>query len=169
MKQKLFWLVVLLLLSSVGIAQEDPENIALGKTVVTSSVESAAHPASNAVDGEPATRWSTEYVDGQTLDIDLEAVYAVTDVTLRWEAAFGSVYDIQVWDGTGWITVFSEAEGDGDVDEITLAEPVNTRYIRMNGIIRGTQWGFSLWEMEVYGTLAEPDEMLEVMPMSFDV
>ncbi|MEO1165839.1 MAG: discoidin domain-containing protein, partial [Chloroflexota bacterium] len=169
MKQKLFWLVVLLLLSSVGIAQEDPENIALGKTVVTSSVESAAHPASNAVDGEPATRWSTEYVDGQILDIDLEAVYAVTDVTLRWEAAFGSVYDIQVWDGTGWITVFSEAEGDGDVDEITLAEPVNTRYIRMNGIIRGTQWGFSLWEMEVYGTLAEPDEMLEVMPMSFDV
>ncbi len=27
-----------------------------------------------------------------------------------------------------------------------------TRYVRMQGVTPNTQWGYSLWEFEVYGT-----------------
>jgi len=153
---------------SVQVVDPNRGNVALGKLATASTEENSGHLADYAVDGLMTTRWSTEYTDGQWLDVDLGAVFTISQVVLKWEAAFGDQYQIQVWDGSAWQTVFEEITGDGDVDDITLAQPVDTRFVRMNGIRRGEEWGFSLWEFEIYGVAAEvADAALETLPESF--
>ena len=46
-------------------------------------------------------------------------------------------------------TVFHDKKSERKIDEFTI-EPVEARYVKMNGIERATQWGFSLWEFEIY-------------------
>ncbi len=67
---------------------------------VASSVAfgSASFGPANAVDGDVATRWSSEFSDDQWICVDLSAIYAVQEVILRWETAFGAAYQVQVSD-----------------------------------------------------------------------
>ncbi len=39
----------------------------------------------------------------------------------------------------------------GGVDDHTGLSN-SARYVRINGTARGTAWGYSLWEFEVYGS-----------------
>src|SRR6185295_6855128 len=48
-----------------------------------------------------------------------------------------------------WTTIFSTTTGDGGVDDLTGLSG-SGRYIRMNGTVRATGYGYSLWEFEVY-------------------
>ncbi|MBK8023930.1 MAG: discoidin domain-containing protein [Chloroflexi bacterium] len=142
-------------------------NVALGKRAISSTVE-AGYPPENALDGLANTRSSTEYADGQWLDVDLGGVFTLSQFVIKWEAAFGEHYQIQIWDGSAWQTVVEEPAGDGDIDDFALAEPIDARYVRMNGIRRGEEWGFSIWEFEIYGAAAEHGDLaLETMPDSF--
>ncbi len=131
-------------------------NRALGMPAVASSGESGVNADPGlAVDGKPLTRWSSDYADNQWFVVDLQKAYLVSRIVLNWEVAFGSVYDIEMsYDAQRWTTVFQETDGDGGVDEILLGEPVSARYVRLFGKVRATQWGFSLWELEVYGLIA---------------
>ncbi|KAB2862746.1 MAG: discoidin domain-containing protein, partial [Anaerolineae bacterium] len=147
-----------------------PENVALGKQAISSTIENSGYLPEYAVDGLENTRWSSQYADEQWLAVDLASVYAITQFTLKWEAAYGGEYELQAWDGIAWQTVVSEPSGDGGTDDITLLEAINARFVRMNGIKRATSWGYSLWEFEVYGTLAEnPDSALENTPDIFTI
>jgi hexosaminidase len=126
-------------------------NRALNRPVAVSSTETAAFPGSAAVDGSGTTRWSSLYADPSWIQVDLGVAVAVNRVVLRWEAAYGRAYQIQVSsDATTWTTVFSTATGDGAVDDLTVSG--SGRYVRMLGTARATMWGYSLWEMEVYGS-----------------
>jgi hypothetical protein len=124
-------------------------NIAQGKTATASSLENAGFPASNAVDGNTGTRWSSAFSDPQGLEVDLGSSQSICQVTLMWETAYGKAFQIQVSsDGSAWTTIYSTTTGTGGV------EPVNVtgtgRYIRMYGTARATQYGYSLWEFQVY-------------------
>ncbi len=78
----------------------------------------------------------------------------VNQVILRWEDAYGKAYRIQVsQDSATWTDVFSQAAGVGGVENLSFA-PVSARYVRMYGTARGTQYGYSLYEFEVYGPAA---------------
>ena len=134
-------------------------NVAMGKPTTASSIENNGYLAEYATDGIETTRWSTEYKDDQWLQVDLDGVFNLSQVVLKWETAFGKVYDIQVWDGSAWQTIVSEANSDGQIDDFALDTPVQARYIRLHGITRGTQWGFSLFEFEVYGEKAEQQDL----------
>lgn len=133
----------------------DPQgNLALFKEAAASSTENAGQSnersASFATDGDPETRWSSVYQDLQSLTIDFGSVTRITRVNLFWEAAFGQVYNIQASDnGNDWTTIVQESSGDGGEDEHSF-DAINTRYLRMDGITRGSPWGFSLWEFEAY-------------------
>ncbi|WP_189247706.1 penicillin acylase family protein [Streptosporangium pseudovulgare] len=126
-------------------------NLAAGRTARASSSELfLLYPASKAVDGDPATRWSSARSDDEYLQVDLGPAKTVARVLLRWESAYGSAYSIQTSaDGSSWTTVFSTTAGNGGVDNVTFA-PVSTRYVRMKGGKRATSYGYSLYEMEVY-------------------
>jgi hypothetical protein len=108
------------------------------------------HPASDAVDGNPATRWSSGFRDPQWLTVDLGVPAEITRVRLNWEAAYAKAYDIEVSsDGLEWTTVTSVIDGDGGIDELDVS--ATGRYVRMRGTRRATPYGYSLWELEVYG------------------
>lgn len=133
-------------------------NLALNKPVTVSSTETANFPGTNAVDGSYGSRWASAYVDPSWIRVDLGSVVSVNRVVLRWEAAYGRGYQIQLSnDGTNWTNVYSTTTGDGGVDDLTISG--SGRYLRMNGTARGTSWGYSLWEIEAYGT-ANPNRAL---------
>lgn len=108
-----------------------------------------------ATDGDLNTRWSSPWQDAHWLAVDLGRVIEVSSLVLRWEAAFGREYDLQVsYDGQRWRTVHEERAGDGGIDAVALPQPAPARFIRMVGLRRGTTWGYSLWEFEAYGVPA---------------
>ena len=136
---------------SSGGGSGNPTLLSQGHTATTSSVESASFPAANAVDGNTGTRWSSQFSDPQWLAADLGATHTINQVVLNWEAAYASAYQIQTsTDGTNWTTVYSTSTGTGGVQTVPVSG--TGRYVRMYGTARATQWGYSLWEFQVYGS-----------------
>jgi len=126
------------------------QNLARNKAVVASS-SVPGYEAAHATDGSTGSRWSSEYSDDQWIYVDLGAVQTFRRIVLCWEAAYGSSYKLQVSNNaSSWTDVYSTTAGDGGVDEITLAAPASARYVRMLGLARATEYGYSLWEFEVY-------------------
>ena len=127
-------------------------NIALLKAATASSLENTNYPATNAFDGNLSTRWSSAFSDPQWIQVDLGATYNISEVVLYWEAAYGKSYQIQVSsDATNWTTIYSTTNGLGGTEDLTGLSGTG-RYVRMYGTVRGTVWGYSLWEFQVYGT-----------------
>ncbi len=124
-------------------------NAALHKTATASSTENAGTPASAAVDGDNGTRWSSAAADPQWLEVDLGSSQPVCGVQLSWETAYATAYQIQVsTDGTTWTSAYSTTTGKGGTELITLSG--TGRYVRMYGTARATQYGYSLWEFQVF-------------------
>jgi hypothetical protein len=101
------------------------------------------------LDGYLDTRWATkEWQDDAWLLVEFDAPEPIDTVILRWEDAYGQAYSIDVSDdGIVWTTVYEETDGDGVVDEIHFPSTM-ARYIRWVGLGRGTDYGYSLREIE---------------------
>jgi hypothetical protein len=126
--------------------------ISQGKTATASSTENAGFGAGNAVDGNTGTRWSSQFSDPQWLEVDLGGAATIDQVVLNWETAYAKAFQIQVSsDNATWSNVYSTTAGTGGVQ--TLAVTGTGRYVRVLGTQRATQWGYSLWEFQVYGTI----------------
>ncbi|MGW7311433.1 discoidin domain-containing protein [Streptomyces sp. NPDC054835] len=134
-------------------ASAAPALLSQGKPATASSTE-GPFTAGAAVDGDLAgTRWASDWTDAQWLQVDLGQSATLSGAVLTWEAAYGKSYQIQASEnGTDWRTVTTVTGGDGGTDDIALSG--TGRYVRMNGLVRGTAWGYSLWEFQVYGTPA---------------
>jgi hypothetical protein len=123
-----------------------------GKPATASSTENAGVPASAAVDGDTGTRWSSTFADPQWLQVDLGATATIDQVVLNWEAAYASAFQIQVSnDGATWTTIHTTTAGTGGTQ--TLAVTGSGRYVRVHGTARGTAYGYSLWEFQIYGNV----------------
>jgi hexosaminidase len=128
-------------------------DLALRRPATASSTETAAFPASAAVDGDPGTRWSSSYTDPSWLSVDLGSRQDVARVVLRWEAAYARAYQVQISDnGTTWTTLSSTTAGDGGTDELTVSG--TGRYLRVYGTQRASTFGYSLWSVEAYGPVS---------------
>jgi beta-glucanase (GH16 family) len=130
-------------------------NLALNKPTFTSSTENTGTPGSAAVDGNAtSTRWASAFADPQWLYVDLGASYNVNRVKLTWEAAYGKDYLIQTSpDAATWTTIKTVASNTTLTNDWTGLAGTG-RYVRMYGTARGTTYGYSLYELEVYGTAA---------------
>jgi beta-glucosidase-like glycosyl hydrolase len=139
--------------------------ISQGKTATASSVENGGTPAANAVDGNAGTRWSSAFSDPQWLQVDLAGTAAIDQVQLVWETAYARAFQIQVSnDAANWTTIYSTTTSTGGTQ--TLAVSGSGRYVRMFGTARATQWGYSLWEFGVYGTIGTPPPPPSGTPIS---
>ncbi|MGI5149811.1 ThuA domain-containing protein [Plantactinospora sp. CA-294935] len=134
-----------------GPSQPPATDLARGKPVTATSVEpNSPHVAANAVDGNSGTRWGSAYGDPQSITVDLGASYPLNRVRLNWETAYGRAYQIQVSpNNSSWTQVYATTTGDGGVDDVPVS--ANGRYLRITGTQRATQWGYSLWDLNVYG------------------
>jgi len=138
-------------LFALGVGTEAP-NIALGKPATASSESNAQTPAAAAFDGNMSTRWGAHQPADSWLQVDLGDTYDVFKVVIEWEASYAKGYKLQTSsDGVTWTDAFTETAGDGGSDVVNL--DVNTRYIRMQGTEKSGQWGYSIYEMKVYGQL----------------
>jgi hypothetical protein len=134
--------------------REKIKNLALHQPVTASSVADNS-PAGNAVDGNTATRWSSAYNDQEWIYVDLGSGKKIDEIRLHWEAAYGKSYKIQIsGDAKNWDDVYATTEGKGGVESIPLSG-IAGRYVRLLGMERATSYGYSLWELEVYGTNAQ--------------
>ena len=70
---------------------------------------------------------------------------------MNWEAAYARAFQIQTSnDGTNWTNIYSTTTSTGGNQ--TLNVTGSGRYVRMNGTQRATQYGYSLWEFQVFGS-----------------
>lgn len=128
----------------------NPYNLAAGKTA-TASTSTAIMPASLAVDGAAGSRWESAYSDPQWIYVDLGKKEKLKTIVVKWEAACAKSYELQVSnDAKKWKTVYATSDGRGGVEEISL-KPIKARYVRVNGLKRATEFGYSIYEIEVYG------------------
>ncbi|HEY5396088.1 MAG TPA: carbohydrate-binding protein, partial [Trebonia sp.] len=127
------------------------QDLALDQPTTASSTQDATdYPASDATDGDPGTRWSSLFTDPQWLEVDLGVPTQICSVGLLWEAAYATAFSIQVSnDNATWTTVYSTATGAGGQETFPIS--TTARYIRMDGTARATQFGYSIFELDVYG------------------
>ncbi|WP_127510395.1 hemoblobin-interacting domain-containing protein [Paenibacillus humicus] len=136
-------------------AASSAPNVAAGKPASASSAKQAA---ANAVDGDSGTRWESDSADPQWIAVDLGGLYRLDEAVLHWEGAFAKSYRIQVSSaespGDGdWTVAYAQPAGNGGVERIAL-NGIQARHVRVYGLLRGTQYGYSLWELEVFGNSA---------------
>ncbi|MCR8843251.1 discoidin domain-containing protein [Paenibacillus sp. SC116] len=146
---------------------------ALNKSVSASSVEPGfdgmTFPASHVVNGNSSTRWSSEFSAPQWLCIDLEAKVTVSHVVIQWEYSFATKYEIQVSDDNEtWLTISTRAKErrEGE-EEVEVSEEVivcngEGRYVRILMLVRETIYGFSIWNVNVYGQKVASRSLCEV-------
>ncbi|MBX3606842.1 MAG: discoidin domain-containing protein [Piscinibacter sp.] len=113
----------------------------------TSSSAQGGNTAAKAIDGSATTRWESTQDDSAWIQFDFGAKTAIGSMKLVWENAYGKEYAIQVSDdGTTWYQLRYIADGKGGTEEF-LNLNANVRYVRMSGLKRATQYGFSLFEV----------------------
>ncbi|MDO8343322.1 MAG: glycoside hydrolase family 6 protein [Cellvibrio sp.] len=139
--------------SSSSTSSSAVPNIAFGKPASASSFEGAGYEAAKAFDNNGATRWASSLTAGTaSLSVDLGGYYDLTGLRLSWEAAYASGYNIQISsDNVNWTNLFSKTNGSGGVENISITG--QGRYLRINMTTKANPaWGYSLWDIAVYGT-----------------
>ena len=143
----------------------NPFNLAFGKEVVASSSTGDSKKASLVTDGGAGSRWESEYNDPQWIYVDLGKEEKIENVILKWETACAKKYALQVSnDAKEWKTVYDNKDGKGGTEKIDL-ESITARYVKLEGISRATQFGYSLFEFEIYGE--KPEGIEELTPLHF--
>ena len=131
--------------------ETDAKAITKGITATASGSESDAMAAKYAVDGNTGTRWSSNFADDAWITLDLGKTYKISKVVFNWEGAYGKAYKIQTsMDGKTWTTVNNVTNGKGGEETVPFTQ-TEARYVRMQGVERALPYGYSLWEMTVYG------------------
>ncbi|MEV4939157.1 beta-N-acetylglucosaminidase domain-containing protein [Streptomyces zaomyceticus] len=125
-------------------------DLARTATASSSGDETADFPAASAVDGDPATRWSSPAEDGSWWQLELSEPARIGQVVLHWQDAYASRYRVQVSaDGRVWRTAATVAEGRGGRESVRM-DAADTRFLRVQGETRATRYGYSLWSVETY-------------------
>jgi hypothetical protein len=129
-------------------------NLALNAKATASSFEVSSYgsfSAQQAVDGDYKTRWSSLWSDNQWITLDLGAVHTIDTMVLRWEHASASHYKILCATApTNWQVAATIDDGTEEQRVIGFP-PIAARFVKILGLQRNTQYGYSLWEIEVYG------------------
>ena len=112
----------------------------------SSPLENPGMPAAMAIDGKSSTRWASSFEDGAWIQFDFGAPTAIGYLQLQWENAYGKEYALQTSnDGSSWTQVRYVTNGKGGTEEF-FNLGVNARYLRLQGVARATQYGYSLLE-----------------------
>lgn len=149
------WGISLWTLSVVDSANPNTD-LALNKTATASSIDNTGDEPQNAVDGNPNTRWSSDYEDNQWIQVDLGSAVTFDRFVLAWEQAYAATFTIQVSnDGTNW------------TDVISVDNTPTPLMVLVNGVkvfCRGGSWGYD----ELLRRMT-PDRMDAVISMHRDM
>jgi Tol biopolymer transport system component len=128
-----------------------------GKPATASSSYNSTLTAAKAFDGNTANTSRWDSIEGsaagtQWITVDLGGVKTISAVDIYWDAG-AKAYQIQTSnDNTNWTTIYSTSSGVGS-GHVSLANLKGSgRYVRMYGTQRATSWGYSIDEMQVWGS-----------------
>jgi hypothetical protein len=120
-----------------------------------------------AVDGSSATRWASEKgplaypATNEWWQVDLGSVRKVDTVELDWEAAYASKYKILTSTDGATFTLAADETATAAGRRVTAFPARDARYVRVQGVERGTPYGMSFWEARVLGP---PDGTADTTP-----
>ncbi|MCX7874580.1 MAG: glycoside hydrolase family 3 C-terminal domain-containing protein [Melioribacteraceae bacterium] len=145
------------------------QNLAYKKKTDASSIEAFDYVSEYAVDGNYSTRWSSQFNDPQYFKVDLGESKYFNEIKIFWETAYGKEYIIEVSnDNSNWKKIIEQKNGFGNVEKWIVNE--TARYIRLTGIKRGTEYGYSIYEFEIYNkTISEVENLLNELPEKFSL
>lgn len=159
-RRALAWVLCALMLAGtiltalpVSAAEVD---IARGKTAIACHSESAALTPDKALDGNSSTRFAAGGAcsDKTWYMLDLGDNFDLSKVRINWEAAHPSAYVLEVSkDGQ----TYTELKTVTDAPAGWVETPVSGtgRFLRIREVTRAlAPYGFSMWDLEVYGTPA---------------
>jgi hyaluronoglucosaminidase len=132
--------------------QVSTTNVALAGTATASSVEQnlPQFTAPHANDGSLSTRWSSGYDDAAWLQIQFAAPQHLGKLVITWETAHATAYKIETsTDGSTW-TDAADVTGSQGGTETVWIEQSGVNYLRMQGVKRSTQYGYSIYELAAY-------------------
>eukprot|EP01041_Mallomonas_annulata_P020199 gene20199-39875_t len=113
----------------------------------TALSESGANTAMAAIDGSSTTRWESSASNNNWIQFDFGAKTAIGYLKIVWENAYGKEYALQTSDdGQTWYQVRYVVGGKGGVEEFFNLN-ANVRYVRLQGVARATQYGYSIFEV----------------------
>ncbi|TCK65817.1 discoidin domain-containing protein [Curtobacterium sp. PhB136] len=124
-------------------------------STATASSTDGANTASNGLDNDPTTRWESEHgVDDVDYTIDLGSAADITTVGVNWENAAAKQYVLQVADSADgdWRDVKTVDKTDAAADSVSVG--TTARFVRLHLRSRQTGYGYSIWDVHVYGTPA---------------
>lgn len=149
-----------------GDTVQGSDNLSIEATATASS-EDGANVAANAIDGNGSTRWKSKDNDDEYLQLDLGPTKVINQAVITWEAAYAEKYEIQVsLDGKEWTTVATQS---GKVGTVTTNFPATkAKYVRMKGLARGTAYGYSIFEFEVYGAVKATSPVISPVSGVYD-
>ena len=125
-------------------------NIALHCPCTVSGSENVGTQPENATDGDDSSRWGSLHKDGEWIVVDLKREARLYKMRIHWEAAYASLYTVELSaDGKTWGHA-QDISSDGGWDDIMLGD-TNARYIRVTGKKRATDYGISMYEIQAFG------------------
>lgn len=129
-----------------------------GVTATATSKNGDGAGAEKAIDGDINSRWeSVHKSDPQSITVDLGTVRNIKQLQIIWEDASAAKYTIDVSnDGNNFTTVATldnSKKGQNRYDTITLKEMTSGRYVRITGLSRTTDYGYSIFDIGIYGTV----------------
>lgn len=117
---------------------------------VASSEERGDLSAAAAIDHNEGTRWGSGFSDDQFLTLDFGKSVSINRVHIQWENAYAAQYLLQVSDDNAtWTTIKTVDNSQGGTEDWTGLTGQG-RYLRMKGIKRATQYGYSIFEIQAF-------------------
>jgi hypothetical protein len=121
-------------------------------TGLTATASTGATPT-GLFDGNYTGGWQDPTnADGTAVTVNLGSVKNVNSVKIYWEAANAKAYNLLVSsDNTNWTTVATKTgmAAGSRADYITDLN-VSCQYIKMQGVTRQLNYGYNIYEFEVY-------------------
>ena len=148
-KKLLFILIVFIALLCVVSAK-----LKIGSINISDILEIKGSNNTNAklaMDNDKSTRWeSTHGFDPGWIEITLKKSKVISSIKIFWETASAKVYKIQISkNGINWNDVAVINDGKKGEERLIEFTSVKTKYIRIYGEARTTEWGYSIWELVI--------------------
>lgn len=143
--------LVLALVSLLGFAQTDV-NFALASA--GSSATASSGNAAAAIDGQTGSRWESASADPQWWLLDMGQDRTFNSIRIIWEGAYGKTFTVSASADGETYEVLLEVTGqklEGFPNtQVFAVEETTARYVRFDGQERGTPYGYSFYEFEVF-------------------
>lgn len=107
-----------------------------------------------ALDNNTGTRWESAAADPQTFIIDLGQERIFNTLEIVWEGAYAKTFTVSTSsDKTAWTPVWNvtgQSLAGFPYTQTQVIDKTTARYVKFEGIERGTPYGYSFWEFRVY-------------------